>query len=283
MDSEVTNPISPPLFALLERLTILNGQVSLLDNQLNNFRKFVMHNFEEHGFDTKRIFAGYKLTVTDLTVPIDHKYQEWFVAGKIALTGDKYLESADELISHSSAWAVAQSFEAFETFLRDINASYYLNTKPSKPIGHLKQIPIEADSLSAWKSYFRSNSWNTRSLLEQVRASAPSLGNYEKLNIRNIDLGQWHLLFIAARHAITHSNSLIYREQLTKLSISKDSVEKLLPLAFPGLWQDDTYKLTISKEDAKEIIEITAAYACLIFKCASEVSGFDPEVITRIK
>jgi hypothetical protein len=122
MDSNESNPISAPAFSIFKRLSALNGLVSLLDNQLKNFSEFSATSFQEQKINLSQFIAGYALIIGDLTTPPEHRYIKYFSAGRLTLDGNAYVNAADELVSHWSAWTVAQCFEAFETFLKDINA-----------------------------------------------------------------------------------------------------------------------------------------------------------------
>jgi hypothetical protein len=155
-----------------------------------------------------------------------------------------------------------------------------VNVPLTKQVGKLKHIPADSSNLDAWKAFFRERTWNSKNLLEQVRAITPDLVKYEKTNIRRINLVQWHSIFALVRHAITHSNSIITRKQLE--TMSNDEIS-LLGATFSGVWYAEEYTLAISKDEAIQAIQTTGEHSYLIFKCLSEAGGFDWTVIKPIQ
>lgn len=49
MDFESKHPLSSPLLALLERLTVLYGVLNLLENQLDNHKSMFGQSLEDQG------------------------------------------------------------------------------------------------------------------------------------------------------------------------------------------------------------------------------------------
>jgi hypothetical protein len=277
----ISNPLAIPLSDLLQRLNVLNGYVLLLDNQLKNFQNLFENSYKNNNVDISNIFAGFTLDIRDLTISTDQKYHSYLAAGIFVKEGEEYLKAADEIISYWSAWTVAQCYESFETFLRDINAYYYFGDVPHQPIGKLEHIPVETGNLDAWKALFRNRSWNTFTLLEQLRATAPLLADYEKTNVCRINLADWHDILAPVRHAITHANFLLHRRSREKGS--KNLLDDLLPKYFSGTWiTPDIYNLNITKEQAGDTVQLTGDYAHLIFKCLCDANGSDWQVLHRL-
>lgn len=263
MSDTQPHPLRPPMTSLLRRLTVLNGFVHLLANQLDNFGTSFRRGFAEHGLDISQAFAGFALIIPDLTSPQDRHFVDYLPGGTFSRVGEEYILAADELIGHWAAWTVAQCYEAFETFLRDVAAHYYYAFRPTAQVGTLQLIPIAADDIDAWKRLFRTRQWNPFTILEVLRLSAPAIIRRESDNILRLDLLQWHSLFAAVRHGVTHEGSRI---PAGAIRASQHAVDALLPSAFPGAWQDQHYVLQLSQEHAEEVIRITGAYAYMIFK-----------------
>jgi hypothetical protein len=264
MKQENNHPLSKPLFSLLERLTALNGSLGLLNNQLDNYTSMFRQSFEDRGIDLSNAMAGFAFLLRDVSVPSEQKYLNYLPAGTFTKKGEQYLEAANEITGKWAAWSVAQSYESFETFLRDMATCYYFTWPPEKPLGNLEQIPIEYKNIEAWGKFFRLKQWNSFSLLAQLRLSAPSLTGWEKENILRVNLQDWHSLIAVVRHAIVHSNMVTPR---SKFQVSAKVINSLLPQEFPGTWHGDEYSINFNRDTAKNAINLTGDYAYLVFKC----------------
>ncbi len=263
MVEETTTDIHIPMEKLLQRLTTLNGFIQLLAHQLDIFQQTSIKSFEEQKVDSSRVFAGFALLIPDLSTPDNQHFLNDVQGGGYIKEGDEYFKAGEELVKNLSAWTIAQSYEAFETFLRDTAAYFFHAQRPQKPIGSLQQIPIDTDNIDAWKSYFRERKWDPSNILKLFRHIEPEIEKTEKHNILQVDIQQWFQIYTSVRHAVTHSNSRLMRQDINASAIS---IEKILPTFFPGSWEEDTYHIKCSQENAIKVIKLIGAYAFLIYK-----------------
>jgi len=189
MNSETSISINIPMEELLQRLNVLNGSINLLTDQLDIFSKTSKQSHEEQGVGSENVFAGFALLIPDLSSPIDRRYLSYVHGGAFIKQGDEYFEAGEELVKKWSSWTIAQSYEAFETFLRDISAYFYYKQRPQIPIGALRQIPIEVESLDAWRSFFRERKWDPSTILNLLRLTEPKIEDIEKHNILSLVSG----------------------------------------------------------------------------------------------
>jgi hypothetical protein len=279
MVEESTTDIHIPMEELLRRLKTLNGFIHLLAHQLNIFQKTSIKSFEEKDVDSSKVFAGFALIIPDLSTPDNQHFLNHVHGGAYVKKGDEYFKAGEELVKNWSSWTIAQSYEAFETFLRDIAAYFFRAQRPQKPIGSLQQIPIDTDNIDAWKSYFRERKWDPSNILNLLRLIEPEIEKTERHNILRLDIQQWFSIYTSVRHAVTHSNSRLMRQDI---KASAASIEEILPAFFPGSWVEDTYYINCSQENAINIIKLIGAYAFLIYKNLCHKRGV-PLVIDIIK
>ena len=153
MIEETSIGIHIPMEGILQRLNILNGFIQLLTHQLDIFQKNSKKSFEEQDVDSSNVFAGYALIIPDLSTPANQQPIDYVHGGAYIKEGEEYFKAGEEFVRNWSSWTIAQSYEAFETFLRDIAAYFFYYQRPQKPIGSLQQIPIEVESIDAWKAF----------------------------------------------------------------------------------------------------------------------------------
>jgi hypothetical protein len=262
MIEETHISIHIPIEELLRRLNILNGFIQLLAHQLDVFQKTSEELYKEPDGSDSNVFAAFALAIPDLSTTTDQHFN-YVHGGAYIKEGEEYFRAGEEFVRNWSAWTIAQSYEAFETFLRDTAAHFFYNFRPQKPIGSLQQIPIDIENIDAWKSCFRERKWEPLSILNLFRLTEPTIADLEKHNYLQLDLQQWFLLYTSVRHSVTHANSRLSRLDL-KASVA--SIDKILPTFFPGVWSGDIYDISCSENNALSIIQLTGAYAFIIYK-----------------
>jgi hypothetical protein len=267
-----------PILELFERLTALNGLVAILDNQLDNFKDSFRQLLEQSGIDPSLAFAGFALGIRNLVESSNQIYSPYFPVGTFIRQGDDYYSEADEVVERWNALSVAQSYEAFETYLRDQASTHYWIFRPSIPRHSLKYVPIMYDQLGAWKALFRENRWNTFSILNLFRAEAPELATVESSNNLGIDLKKWLSILASLRHGITHSDFKVPSHQFR---FPHETITNLLSRYFPGVWEDNCYCLSFQRKHAQEAIEIIASYANLVYKSLADTVDIQVDVIQQ--
>ena len=261
-----------PISYLYERLSALNGFVSILNNQLEAYRKETTKKFDGFDIEKSAIMAGYNLLVQDLTFDSNQQKIPFFPGGSFTRQGADYFSAGEELVTIWAGFTLAQVFEAFETFTRDQAATLFWLSPPESPVGNLRHIPIENSDYSAWQGFFREKRWNIFSILDLFRKQSPNLRSLEQSDILRLNLGEWLSLLATIRHAITHSNSVVTKD---KIQITQSESNRLLHNYFPGVWEGDSYTLSITIKKAKRGIEIAASYAYLIYKTLAKSIRLD--------
>jgi len=180
---------------------------------------------------------------TDISKQIDKR------AG---VKGEEYISYTDTLLFKINAFLIAQSYEVFETFLKDIMAKYLLESQ---------EYIAEDEAKCFVRKTFRGK--NNRELLKCMRDIAPLLNCFEKINSRNIDLKSWYKVVSEIRHAVTHTpNSFISKKNIQSNITTFSSY-------FSSTKDIGGYILKIKEHEATRAIECFGEYALLIYKCMS--------------
>lgn len=259
-----------PILSLNKRLSSLNGFLSILDNQLNLFRDRTIKAFEETEIDISAIASGYALIIQDLSEQSEKNKVPFFPIGSFIRRGEEYFLAADDLIAKWSEFTLAQVFEAFESYTRDQAATLFWIFPPKLPVGKLRHMPINVSDYCAWQSFFRERRWDIFSILDMFRKHSPKLKILEHCDSIDLNLLEWLKILGAIRHAVTHSNSLLSKDDIR---IDQNQAKLLLRNNFPGEWEGDTYNLSITPTKATKNIEIAASYAHLIYKTLALSAG----------
>jgi hypothetical protein len=276
---ETVNPFLESCNELFAKLNVLYGLLFHLENQLNNFRKSLMHQLEKSGLDLSVITAGSALVIRDLTEWPEDNWARYYPTGSFTSQGEKYLQVTDILLSRESAWAVSQAFEAFETFLKDITAVYLYNQPDNadkdalkKNASKLKKSDLKPSDIEYWKKFVRLTYRNGTKMLEYLRQLVPEIGEAEQHNNRAIDISAWFEVVSEVRHATTHTDLLIKSTRISSFSKTEDG---LLRQYFPGNAVDVGYKLELNRKTAEKALNFFAEYAFLIFKYLSIKQGYN--------
>jgi len=257
--STSANPFQSPLDELFTRFNILNGLLSFLEDYLNNFRKSLMENIDKGSIDQSHLFSGTSLVIQDLSEWHEDRWARYYPTGKFVRQGEAYLQIVDVLMHRECAWTISQAYEAFQTFLKDITATYlWIHGGEDKDIEH-------------WKESVREHCWKKVDFLALLREIAPELKEVEQQNNRTIELSEWHSVAAAVRHAATHSNMLIKSNEMHKWSQVKHD---LLAHFFPGTYTDGGYRLDLCRKDADSNLNLFAEYAFTVFKSLSKLDSY---------
>lgn len=277
--NEKTNPYEKPCKELFAKLNITFGLLFHLVNHLSNYRESVKQLLIQNGFEISDMFAGSALVIRDLTEWPEDNWARYYSTGNFISYGESYLSNADDLIYREAAWTISQAYEAFETYLKGISASYiYKNpdsvnqslfTKHSKS---LINSELKKNSLEYWNKFVRLSYRSGKDALNFLRKEAPSLSEWEKQNNRNNNLTVWFKIVSEVRHATTHSNLLIDNAKLSSLP---NTEVILMNKYFPGIRTKNGYELRITQKSAETALIFFGEYAFLLFKCLSIKNGYN--------
>ena len=280
--SAETSPFLEPLMVLWGRLNFISGMLFILSNYTDNYRDALRRKYGEGRKDLSWLMCGKSVPITDLTGPTDNGWLYHYPSGGFSAQGEEYLSSADVIVRRESAWVVAQGYEAFETFLKDSLAVFFLHAPSTADSKKLQEFD-RRDNCSADRSttaYWRQfvgetyRGRNNQEILKALRQHAPGLAEAEKDNTRNIDLVKWYASAGAARHAVAHSNMRLNASGLSHIP-PDDSVY------FPFEDKDGEKVLNLGQKQADKCIETFAEYAFQVFKYLSKATNDEWDILEK--
>ena len=120
----MSNPIFSTLQELFRHLAFLTGILTHLENQHNNYSHLLKQELEKHGIDPSLMVAGSALAMRDLTQSAGN-FRGYYPIGSFTSRNlEEYEKVLQVLLYRNSNWAVAQAYEAFETFLKNTISIY---------------------------------------------------------------------------------------------------------------------------------------------------------------
>lgn len=174
-------------------------------------------------------------------------------------------ETLENLKIHYFNFVIAQCFEAFETFLKDIISVFLTlnstNIKIDKPINTMTFETCRKDI----STYSRSKNRYNKRLFNLIYQINPEVAKTENKNFLHFDFKQWNVVFTDIRHCIVHGNSQF---KLTTSSNWTDFQNELLNQLFIAKIENGIGQIsTVSEYDY--IIRIIAQHGQIINDCLS--------------
>jgi len=283
MSQQIVNPLDASLENLFNHLATFDGFAFILQSHLKGFRLSLEQRRKTEGLDLSRFSAWVSLNLIDLTQSPSSGWVERFHASSFGAEGQDYIALTDTFVSIWSCQAIADSYEAFETFLQDIIADF-LHDHPGKAdpdkfrkaFQYVDRVSTDRTTQEYWRDCVRRAFRRDQSdLLDFIRALAPRLAEVENNNGLGIDLKEWHSLVTTVRHAVTHSDLRIIASQMRDWTPYRCS---LLEKKFPGSYQGYDYKLKIDRDSAHEALVLFGDYAYVIYKLLSAKGGYLPDI-----
>ncbi|PPD59152.1 hypothetical protein [Dehalogenimonas etheniformans] len=278
------NPVRDPFDVLIQTLNLINGLLNNFENRLDEYEKYIRIYLERIHLDQSLMVSAACLAIRDLDEWPQNGWAIYYpTPSSFIAKGEQYFKVNQTLMLKEYAHAVAQSFEAFETFLRDLLATFFrLNirfvdkAKIFEFDNHLKTKDRRPSDTDYWRGFIdRFYPQNTH-VLKAIHNIAPEIKRIENTNNRGIDLKEWFSLVTEVRHATIHSKGTIkpYRIQNLKASVN----EHLLSTYAPGLKTNSGYQVEMSKEATHENLTLFAEYSYIIFKHLSKIAGYTCEI-----
>lgn len=278
----LNNPIINPLVILFKRLNELNGFLFLFHSHLERNKRSIVYSIEKGKYNYSRLFAGSALVIRDLSEFPDDKWARYYSISVFSTEGEEYIKIADDLINRESAWTVSQAYEAFETFLKEILATFLIENRNNQKYSEellesltkLKRKPrksLNPALVDNWR-IFISEYYKNDELLILLRKIVPDLNKIEKRNNRALDLTIWYGVITEARHSITHSDRLIKNQRMKGWSQYEYLI---LSEQLNGSFNHQGYLLNPTMENAKNILTLFDEYGFIIFKSLSELENYD--------
>jgi len=273
------NPIRSPLDTLLENLNKFDSLLITLESRLTGYNESVEENLKRNNIDISKLIFASTLIVRNLDEwPSDGGVVHHPIPCLFKITGEEYLKTSEMIIRRESGFAVAQGYEAFETFMKNVTAAFLeFNTpfvdsnKINKFNKYLKKKRQYPKDIEYWNGFVRRCYSKNSEILALIHKIAPAIGAIEQRNSRGIDLVEWFKLATEVRDAVTHSNYLIKN---AKLNGWTTELRQLFLYLFPGTNATKGYELEISRQMAELNLTLFAEYADLIFRYLSNLGSY---------
>ncbi|HSC54270.1 MAG TPA: hypothetical protein VLC98_11630 [Phnomibacter sp.] len=173
-------------------------------------------------------------------------------------------EKTQEIIESYCNFCVSQSFEAFESFLKDILVSYLISDKTfideNARLQDLDTSRFETCRADIYKLLRNNNRYN-KQLFNWLYKIDADLKKHEQTNFLRFDFIEWNVVLTEVRHSIVHSNSILSKDKIRNWT---DFQMRLLKRLFTG--SETEQEITLSAyENYDYIIKIVAQHGQLIF------------------
>lgn len=258
---------------LLTRIEYYNGFIMHIDSDIRNYPEILIERLNKQNINSD-FLKGSRLIVSDLTGK-EFNRKEYSPTKGYVVTRENYKEINNRLIQFVSSILVAQSYEALETFLKDIITQYFKNNNQIafETIG--KANCIWNGNVVDWENTVRKirPSDNNSRLLNIVRMLSEDFKNAEIDNNQNINLVNWFKAISIIRHAITHAESIIDIKNWNKLNDDEQEILKSY-ITLENL-NNSEKRMLINTNQAQELMTIMSNYAIQIFKWLSISRGFE--------
>lgn len=287
------------IYEFFNRIALLRGSLFHLDTNIKQYSKLFLESWDKSESNKPKFALLSRLIVSDLTGPTDNGWEIHYpTKSDYIVSFENYNKKTAELTIQFSHFVVIQSYEVFESFLKDILSGFFI-IKPnigkriiSRYSSQKKRIynflnicrlfsnkRIENQNIDWFKEVRKIRPGkNNKVLFKILRSISNDDFDFEINNNKGINLRNWYNQFSIVRHSITHSNCLIPE------SIFKNIINlKMLDKYFPSIKEDQSHRVTIDRSHAESIADIITEYAFQIFKNLSITFGNDWAILPNMK
>lgn len=285
--SSAANPLEPALTELFRRAHVLYGLLHVLSSQLDVTKKQLRAAIDKKVTELPTILTSVSLAVIDLTGKTDHGWPLNFAAGGFSAADAEYIEALDAVLARNASWAESQTYEAFETFLKDVLACFLTaNPSEAKP-ADLSKFNMDAKSsgltpasFEYWRGFvsYIGRGRNNSGFFKLARRFAPNLSMAEESNQLGLNLPDWFAAASEMRHAVTHADFEVEPNRWDPLSQNQKT---LLQLFFPCRIRNGKRMLAATVAKAEQAIRMFLQYAFTVFKFLSMSKSYDWDIFSR--
>ncbi|MGE5942989.1 MAG: hypothetical protein ACM31G_01495, partial [Flavobacteriales bacterium] len=186
------------------------------------------------------------LIISDWTGKTDNGWELNFHTG-ISKTTENYEKEVDNILSTEFCLAFAQSFEALETFLKDIFHQSSLQEKP----------PIERDKIPGGENLFK--------LIKTI--CGEDFKKSSNRNNKNLRFKQFWSTISESRHAIIHSSRRIKMNRVNK---SSDHFAVFNYLFDYDKLEDEILLIKLNYNQLNKVLKHVSEFAYQVYKILSE-------------
>jgi hypothetical protein len=186
-----------------------------------------------------------------------------------AIKTEDYIAIIENIALRVTAYAIAQIYEYFETFLFDILAVHQIEKNVSykgKEAFDMIRAQLKIDLRGR----------NNGEVLKMIRNESEIYRSHETNNVGEINLMDWNAVFSLVRHSITHANMVVKSEGFDKLQSHQ---QVLFRKMFPCIAAENEFTFTPTFETLVETIRTASAHVILIFRGLSSCLGFESHPI----
>jgi hypothetical protein len=282
------NELRVPLEKYFNRIANLQGTLLHIEKALTDYSKIFRQRYDKSK-DTYKdkvpdFALGLRLIISDLTGETDNGWDFYFPTdGKHIVTATNYDSEIDNLIKRETGFSLAQGFEAFSTFLKDILASYFM-IKPYEGIRFniidervdIKEIDW-GDAIRDFKS-----GKNNKNLFKLIRKINSDFEYSERNNNKQIDFKDWYTVYSLFRHKMVHESGKLLKTDKDFRNFNSEQM-RYLESYFPFLESEDKLIFNIKRKVGDISLKLLSEYAFLIFKELSITLGYDWKILKNMK
>lgn len=282
------NYLIPSIIKLFDRVEYYKGYINHLDHDIKHYSENLLEQLKTNKTlsEIGEIhLKGSILAISDLTGETDNGWEINFPLPTKGywVTSKDYIEKNIDLIQVVSSTLFSQSYEALESYFKDILTQYFKNNCQIafETIGKINCV--ETKKHVDWDKTVRKlkTGSNNAELLNIFRILSSEFSHAENINNKNLNLVKWYKVISICRHIITHSNSVISSDTFNLLDLE----EKNILTSFFDI--ESQYggdrKLKLSSKQASELLELICEYGFLIFKCLSKTNNLDWKILLHMK
>lgn len=275
------NAYRNPIENFFNRISYLQGTLFHLESALSNYLKIRNENFKNSLNDNKVDFElGSSLVISDLTGVTDNGWPLYYpTQSKYILTISSYETETINLIKRETSYCLAQGYEAFEKFLKEILSLYFEENTQEAIKQKLLDQNENTNSIN-WKEKLKSGK-NNNELFKLIRKIS-NLEVSEKNNFKQINLNEWYEVYSLFRHSITHSEGKLLKDNKDFKKFNANQI-KYLKKYFTYEDCREYIHFSIPRKLGNTILEILSEYAFMIFKELSIKSNQDWEILKYMK
>ena len=238
------NPYKKDLINLFESTNYYYHISYRIDNLLKKESKKLLDQKSE-------FYTSNAIVVADWTGPTEDGWELPFHTNIFTTTNtDNYIEEMEKMKSRENLLNFAQSFEVFQKFLKN----FIIKKNPGIKRSDLK--------------------YNDKILINLKEEGAATFEKFSFQNNNNFNFEKLFEMLVVLRHAITHSNSVVKKNEIIKDVYT----EKLFKLLMPSAeFSKNQIILKMNLNELRSNMKLINEFAYQIYKIYSIEEGFEYE------
>lgn len=263
------NYLTPVLNDYFKEITKVEGLLFVIEI----FIKYTKRNLEK---EPDRNFASLSSTYRDLS--------QTTVGHNLFRTGHQFnykisdlQDNAREIVSRECCFGIAQTYEIFESFMKNILIELLLNRNEYFNVISKDKVftPMSRLEIAEFINQMQRNAKNNKKLLWVLRKISDFYKQHEEVNIWNYNLANWFDMMSEIRHSIIHNRQTMTNK--VKEAISKNKNQLIFTRHFNKELSYSSGLIITDRLKAGEIIHLFNQFAHLIWKSLCIECGLDSD------